>query len=306
MAIGFDEPDGFFVLGLLDRTGRHSWGQGGVIMNRSLLATISVVCISLGGCGGPAADRAPVVAKVDGQPITTTDLRLEQAGPNGPPETSDPAAESAALRRVIERILMAQAAHEQKLDRSAEFGRAEARAVDGLKAAALARKLIAATPQPSPEVISKFITEHPRAFAERKFIVVDQLRMDRLTAPIKTDHPPQGLEGFAALFDQAKVPYERRVDIVDTGAADPKLLASLAATQPGAIFQANSPGGVTLSQILETRSAPLTGLGAEEIARSFLRNQAAEALAAAYVAKLYSTVGAKVEYSPGYSAPKGP
>ena len=78
-----------------------------------------LACIALSGCGMIGGDKAPkgqVVATVNGEEITVTELNRELAGaaPANPAERK--AAEQAALESIITRKLVAQASKDQNLD----------------------------------------------------------------------------------------------------------------------------------------------------------------------------------------------
>jgi EpsD family peptidyl-prolyl cis-trans isomerase len=268
---------------------------------RTHLAGAALWCLALGGCGAKSGDTSSVVATVDGNPVTLNDLRLEE---QGPPQVAsapaNPALDQAALRTIIDRRLMAAAAADQKLDKLPGYQPEATRAVEGVKAAALARKVMASAPDPTAEQVDKFIADHPRAFRDRKFLVIDQIQLQRPQVPLRAGQAPHTLADFQTLLDAAKIPYQRRLDLVDSGAVDAKLVEGLLAVAPHAIFQVSMPNGLTINQIQEVRAAPLSGPAAVEVAKTYLRNQAAETAARDYLENLRKAAKNKIKYTAAY------
>lgn len=279
------------------------------MLKPSHLAVIVIACAALGACSGKGGqtgngDTAPV-ATLDGKTITVADVKAEQGGAPTPtnPEAAS-AMNRAAVQSIINRQLMARAADAEKIDKDPGFQSDSQRALDGIKAATLARRVMSKVPPPSAAAIDKFIADNPRAFRDRKFLIVDQLEL-MSPLPALPAEEPKTLDAYMALFDKAGVAYQRRVDIVDSGAADPKILQSLLSMPPGLAFRVNNGRGVTVNQIQEVRPAPLTGAGAVTIAKSYLANQAAEAAAREYLDGLRQDAKTKIRYEPGYE-PKEP
>jgi EpsD family peptidyl-prolyl cis-trans isomerase len=274
-------------------------------MTRTLrLSAVAIACAALAACSGgktekPTGPDAAPVATLNGETITLADLKAEEG--QAPPPTNAAAAAALhrdALQNIISRELMARAAEAEKVDQTDGFKRDSKWAVDGVKAAALAKQVMSKAPQPSAAEINKFIADNPRAFAERKFLVVDQLQVMGPTPALQP--PPETLDAFAAALDAAKTPYQRRLDVVDSGAVDPGLLKTMMALPPNAVFQVNNGRSVMINQIREVRPTPLSGTAAETIARSYLANQAAIAASKDYVDGLRKDPKTKITYEAGY------
>jgi hypothetical protein len=274
-------------------------------MTRTLrLSAIAVACAALAGCGrgdtpatGP--DAKPV-ATLNGQTITMGDLKAEESQAPAPTSPAGAAAlHRDALQNIVSRELMARAAEAQNVDRTDAFKRDSRWAVDGVKAAALAKDVMGKAAQPTAAEIDRFIADNPRAFAERKFLVVDQLQVMG-PMPALPQPPPETLEAYAAVLDKASTPYQRRVEVVDSGAVDPDLLQKMTSLPANAVFQVNNGRGVMVNQIREVRPTPLSGPAAVTIARAYLANQAAIAASKDYVDGLRKDPKTKIHYEPGY------
>lgn len=278
------------------------------MMKPSHVATIAILCVSLAACSGKgkqtANDDSAPAATLDGKTISVADVRAEQRGVPLPTNTAAAnAMNQAAVQSIINRELMAKAADEAKIDQTPGFKRDAKWAVDGIKAAALAQQVMSKVQPPSAAAINKFIADNPRAFAERKFLIVDQLA---LMGPMLPPPPTaKTLEDFQAFMDKSGVAYQHRIDIVDSGAIDPGVLEGMLRVAPNSAFVVNNGREISVNQIHETRAAPLTGQGAIATAKRYLTNKAAEEAAKAYLDNLRSQAGSKIRYEPGYE-PKAP
>ena len=279
------------------------------MLKSSHLVAVAIACAALSACSGKneqtaTGDNAPI-ATINDKTITVADLKAEQ---RGAPLPTNPAAAAvmnqAAVQSIINRELMARAAEEAKIDQSPAFKRDSQWAIDGLKAAAMAQQVMSRVQAPSAEAINKFIAENPRAFAERKFVVLDQLQLMG-PMPAAPEPAPKTLEDFKAFFDKAGVAYQHRMDLIDSGAIDPGILQGMLRVAPNTAFVVNNGREVSVDQILETRPAPLTGAGAVATAKRYLTNKAAEEAAKDYVDGLRTDGKTKIRYEPGYE-PKAP
>src|SRR5271165_576732 len=142
--------------------------------------------VALAGChfpglgGGHKAPTGQVVANVDGREVTLRELNAEMGTATYPDPKARKAAEQVALRNIVARIILADAARAQGLDKTPDFALQKQRAIDTVLAQALQQKLISTVPQPTKEEAQSYISAHPDIFLERKVFVVDQIRMPRV------------------------------------------------------------------------------------------------------------------------------
>jgi hypothetical protein len=277
------------------------------MLNATHYLAALAACAALSACTAKTEKAtgpdAQPVASIDGKTITLADLKAVEAGE---PKPTNPQAEvalhKAALDNIVSRSLMARAAEADKLDTTPSVQRDSVWATEGVKAAAEAKKVMAEVQPPSQATIDKFIADNPRAFRDRKFLVVDQ-DVVMSSMPALPSPQPHTLEAYQAVLDKAGVAYERRLDLVDSGAADPKILENLLSMPKDGVFQVNNGRGVTINQIRDVRPSPLTGAGAVATARNYLTNKAAEAAAKDYLDGLRSAAHGKIRYEPGYDPP---
>lgn len=275
-----------------------------IVRNLAPLACIALVACHIPGLpGGGKAPSGQVVATVDGEEITLSELRAELAG--APAPASPQAAklmEEAALRQIIIRHIMAKAAHDQELDKTPTFAIEKSRANQGLLTQALQRQLAANSPAPSRSDAEAYVAAHPGMFAERKLLTVDQIRMARpkTEADLKAFLPLKTLPEFEALLTQKGLQYQRTASVIDTGSTDPNMVAQIEKLPPGEVFMVPANGMVLANQIRDSRSAPFTGDTAINYAMGVLRSQRVQEAVGKGVENLIKSKASTVKYNDAY------
>jgi len=271
-------------------------------------AAMVIACAAVGGCrmphfGKAKAPAGQVVATVDGKEITTRDMAVELAGLN----TTDPkvrkAAEAQALSVIVTRKLIANAAHEQGLDKTPDFAVKLQRAQDGLLADALAAKLTAAVPAPTAEEAKALVTAHPDMFAERKIFTVDQIRTARPldAATTKKLEPLDTLEQVQTLLQQNKIDFRRGVTEMDALVMPPQSVDFVSKLPANAIFELPTQQGATINQIKSVKVQPMAGDVAEKTASQMLTNQHDREAVARQLNEIVKKGAASVVYNPAFA-----
>lgn len=275
-----------------------------IARNLAPLACVALVACHIPGLpGGNKAPSGQVVATVDGEEITLSELRAELAGAAAPP--SPQAAklmEEAALRQIIIRHIMAKAAHDQELDKTPAFAIEKARANQGLLTQALQRQIASTSPAPSRADAEAYVAAHPSMFAERKLLTVDQIRMARpkSEADLKEFLPLKTLPEFEALLNQKGIQFQRTAAVIDTGSTDPNMVAQIEKLPPGEVFMVPANGMVLANQIRDSRSAPFTGDVAVNYAMGVMRSQRVQEAVSKGVENLIKSKAASVKYNDSY------
>ncbi len=270
-------------------------------MRRMTFVSALALSLALAACQGAQGDEAAnskVVVQVGGEKVTLADIQAEQPGATA--TSADPT----LISRIVDRKLLAQAAVTAKLDAAAGFKSDIARAQEAARADAMVKQIAASAVAPTAQEIDQFIAAHPEAFAARKFIVIDQIELRRPETPIAP--PSQGVETLdevQAKLDAAKLSYQRSVRVVDTASAAPAVVQKLLSMPTSAVFELSSGEIIAEGQILQVRSAPLSGPLAREIAGNFLKNQRTSAAVGARLAQLRKEAGDKIKYGNGFSPP---
>ncbi len=240
----------------------------------------ALICVGLAGCQFPqfGAAKAPagqVVATVQGREITIRNLDAELAGL----ATNDPKvrkfAEQAALQAIISRMILADAARSQGLDKTPEFALRRQGVIDQLLIESLASKIAAAVPPPAPEEAESFMAAHPDDFAQRKIYTVDQIRTAQTADPalLNALKPLNTLEDVEVALTQRHIEFHRVTTDLDALTLDPKVSDSIANLPPNEVFVIPTNGGVLISQIKQTRVQPFTGEPAVGFALRLIQSQ---------------------------------
>lgn len=270
-------------------------------MRRTTFVSALTLSLALAACQGAHGDEAGnsmVIVQVGGDKVTLADIQAEQPGATA--VSVDPG----LVSRIVDRKLLAQAAAKAKLDGAADYKSEVARAQEATRADAMVKQIAASAPALTAQEIDQFIAAHPEAFAARKFIVIDQIELRRPKTPIAP--PSQGvttLDEVQAKLDAAGLAYQRSVRVVDTASAAPEVVQKLVSMSANAVFELSAGEIIAQGQILQVRSAPLSGPLAKEIAGNFLKNQRTSAAVATKLAQLRKEAGDKIKYSNGFSPP---
>lgn len=268
-----------------------------IMRDLSIGAGLAAALLVLVACGpGGGAHSGKPVATVGDAKITTADIDSELAGAELPPGAKAQA-EQAALERIIERKLMAQKAVKLGLDKAGDFEVRLQRARDSLLAAAAQRSQVATKPDRAAE--DAYVQANPAAFANRKVMVIDQIRAPRSAlATLDAAKGATSLDAVAAALDQAHVSYTRGLILFDSLTADPRIVERLSALPAGEVFRTDQDSLILSSQIVQTKSLPLTGDIAAQTAGEILAARQQQETLAKTLADLRA--GTKITYEPGY------
>jgi EpsD family peptidyl-prolyl cis-trans isomerase len=283
------------------------------------LLLIATAALALAGCeklgiGGKSAPKGQVVATLDGQEITVLEVNAELAGTAIPPTMSRRDAEKVALENIITRRMLSKAAEERELNKRPEFLLQERRASEQLRVQALARDIAAKVVTPTRDEAEKFMSENPFLFANRQFLIMDQIQFLRPENIEKL-----GLEGAKTMpqveqiLTANNVQFRRQPASLDTLGANPafvKEVTTVLAKSPDELFMfATRPEGapapvILVNQVKETRVQPFTGDKAREYAVNFLRNERIQNALKAEVERQQKSQKERVVFQPGWEPAK--
>ena len=240
-------------------------------MNRS--AILLLACVALSACNdkGGAAPEGQVAATVDGKEITASEVRMELGQANGDPQLAAQQ-QPAALRAVVNRKLLADAAVAKGLDKTPEgamlLQKARELALIQMMQGAIARSV----PKVSTGQATDYVRDNPQLFGQRRIMLLDQIQVPQITAAIvKQMEPIESMDGIAQLLESNKVPFRRGEGAVDPLQTEPEVLKKINALGEGKVFVTPGGGnGVQVSRITGYRDAPLTGAEAQNAALAVL------------------------------------
>ncbi|WP_312166421.1 SurA N-terminal domain-containing protein [Phenylobacterium sp.] len=264
-----------------------------------------LACVAMSGCdligGGSKAPTGQVVATVNGEEITVTELNRELGGAAPADAQQRKAMEQAALESIITRKLIAQTAKEQKLDKTPAFAQQEMQAKEAMLVGAMQRKIAAAVASPSRVEAEKFVADHPHMFADRRVMVVDQIVVGKFTpALMKEFEPLTTLEQVEAVLGRQNLDFQRTTTVLDTLNAPEGLTDTLMKLPPGEIFIFPRGSAIFVNQIRESRSLPFTGERAVNYATAGLKQQRTQDAVARQVETLRKGADEKITYNDKY------
>lgn len=247
-----------------------------------------------------------VVATVDGDEVTLTELNAELATMQIPPNTDKKLVQNAALERIIERKLLASAARQDGIDQNPEFIVRRQQMEDALLVQLLAKKIGGGVKAPAAGAVDKFMADNSNMFAGRTIYAVDQIQFD---TPKRQDYIKQlaathSMTDVIAVLDSNGIKYQRGNAQMDSAMVPPQMMAQILKLPPNEPFVVPMGAKMTVSVITGNKPAPMTGDQVRPYAVNAVRN--AE-LAKLLQTRLESERGkAKVQYQPGFSRPPAP
>ena len=143
-------------------------------MKRAILLTLPAFAL-LAACGSHDAPTGQVVATVDGTEITQSELNAELNGARATTATGQRELQQAALAAIVNRILLANAAADQKLADTPAGAIAAHRAEQLAKIELLEGHIRGGVPRVSPEEANQFIADNPDLFNNRQIFLVEQI-----------------------------------------------------------------------------------------------------------------------------------
>ena len=272
-------------------------------MRTNLIGPIVILAsLLLAGCAKEATGQ--VAAIVNGEEITLQEINAEVSN-SQIPEGADPEiTQQAALQRIIDRRLMAQAAREEGLDNTPDFLIRERQLEETLLAQLHAQKAERSAAVPEQAEIDRFILENSSMFGERVIFSVDRIQfpfpgdLGQLDA-LEDDH---SMAEVVQTLNRLNIQFQRSPGQIDSLRLGSERSERILALPDGEPFVIPENGVVTIAAVISTETMPITGAEARPIALQTMRgDQIREIL----LQRLQSERGqAEIEYQTGF-APAG-
>lgn len=273
-----------------------------MILRSSVLCCVALAMVSCGKGGSADAPSGQVVATIDGQEITASQLRLEMGEPPSDPAAAA-AAQQAALETIVNRKLLVGAAKDRELDNSPLAAMVKERAGDMALVQLLQMNLASAVPKISDNEISEFVSAHPATFSQRKLITVDQMIVPEIQpALVRQMEQLKTMADIKALLDRNNVRYLQSGQVLDTLNINPESGARITALGLDAVFISPSGKGVAISRIAGGKPAPLTGDEAQRAAQLVLAQQRSGTQVRKAMEQIVKRGQSKVKINPQYQA----
>lgn len=270
-------------------------------------AGVLALSIALAACGkGGGEPQGQVVATVDGQEITTTDLDAELAGASASSPEQQKAMQAAALQNIVSRKLLAKAAVDQGLDKGPKAAVLEQKAKDLALIELLNEKARSAIPAASDEEVRSFVDSNPAMFANHQTLLVDQLivpQADR--ALLQALQPVKSLEEAQRILAANKRPFNSTSGVIDTLSLPPEAAKQITSLPADEVFIIPAGQGLRLNHVRSSQHSPLMGPQAIQIAREILTKQRVQGQLNNELGKIVNDGQAKVKYNAAFK-PKTP
>ena len=261
--------------------------------------------MSLAGCGGSeSVPQGQVVARVNGQDITLSELNAELLANNLSGKAEDKTVTQSVLQRLIARKLLVDMARDEKLDKNSEFILTRQRSEENELAALAQRHMLSRVKPPSKEEAEKYVRDHPQIFTGRKLMVLDQIRFlqPANANDIKALEDATSLDAVAEMLKQNAIRYDRAPNVFDTTSVSPEMSAKIDGLPAGELFVISNGKMVLVNVIREKQPAAIPADAALQYASQLIQQEKATKAIAGQVADLRKI--AKISYQPAYDTTK--
>jgi EpsD family peptidyl-prolyl cis-trans isomerase len=244
-----------------------------------------------------------VAAVVNGEEITLQEINAELGQTQFPEGVDKQEVQRAALQRIIERRLLAQAARREGIDESPEFLIRRRQLEDALLVQLLGQQAGRTTSVPDEAAINSFMEENPAVFADRTIFTVDRIQFSVPSEPerlreLENDH---SMEAVASRLRQMGIEFTRDNAQMDSAQLGQDRLNRILALPDGEPFVIPENGIVTVAVITGSTPQPAGEAQARPAAVQLMRNQAlSEAIRQRLDAERAS---AEIEYQDGFAPP---
>ncbi len=257
-----------------------------------LCLALCVVALSATACK-PKTPGGQVVATVNGKEITGQDLMAEARG-SGAQGRQDP---QVLLQKVVARELLAEYAHDQKVDAYPGYPSDLLRMQQDFLAQKVLRKVVKPPAAPSPGDIATFEAAHPYMFAKRLKIQTDLVRF-QTSDDLKSLASVSDMKGLVAGLNSLNTPFDRHDQTLDTATLPPALADKIVAAPIGELLLIRD-GDRVIAVVVESRE-PITGTPEQlaAVATKLMAAAATQAQVDAVLKRLREK--AKIVYQPGF------
>lgn len=216
-----------------------------------------------------------VAAVVNGDEITLQEINAELGSTNLPEGADKKAAQQAALQRIVERRLLAQAAKDDGLDETPDYLLRRRQLDDALLAQLLSQRAERTAKVPEQAEIDAYIAKNGQLFGQRTIYTIDRIQF-----PAPSDfkrlsvlEDAHSMTEVAQVLNRLKIEFQREPAQMDSLQLGPQRSEQVRALPQGEPFVIPENGMVTVGVITGTSVEPLTGENARPVALQIMRSQ---------------------------------
>lgn len=249
-------------------------------------------------CSDNRTPRGQVVATVDGDDLTRSQLDLERSQDVGSAAASGPVSDRALLGRLIDRKLWADAARSRKLDRTAGYFLQRERATDVILANDLAQSILRDVGVPSADDLTHYIAAHPWAFDQRQWLEIGEVFFaSNNPAIIEKVTAAKSLDESVAVLTAAHIPISRNVRRLDSATFSKEDAAHYQQVKLGVLNLDRRGVGWNVSELLDRDDHPTPQADQTRLAQQLYRAELSGAALWRYTQSLRDN--ADIRYAPG-------
>lgn len=267
------------------------------VVTAGLLAGVLV----LAGCQKEATGQ--VAAVVNGEEITLQEINAELGQAQLPEGAAAAQVQQAALQRIVDRRLLAQAAREDGLDQTPEFLIRRRQLEDALLVQLLGERTGRTASVPEAKAIDDFMRQNPAVFAGRTIYTVDRIQFPLPADPskLKALEEDHSMDAVAATLQGMGIQFTRGAAQMDSAQLGQARLNQIRALPEGEPFVIPEGGRVTVAVITGETAQPVQSDQARPAAIQMMRNQS---LSAAMRQRLQTEKAeSEIEYQQGFAPP---
>jgi peptidyl-prolyl cis-trans isomerase C len=241
---------------------------------RWMVMAIVAGTITLGACQKEATGQ--VAAVVNGEEITLQEINAELGQVQIPEGADRQEFQRAALQRIVERRLLAQAARREGIDETPDFLIRRRQLEDALLVQLLSQQAQRTTSVPDAATIDAFMEENPAVFAGRTMFTVDriQFRLPADPASLQALESDHSMDAVAARLRQMGIEFTRDQAQLDSAQLGQDRVDRILALPEGEPFVIPEGGVVTVAVITGSSPRPVGEEQARPAAVQLIRNRA--------------------------------
>ena len=268
---------------------------------RSLRNGVLFAVVVLAGCQKEATGQ--VAAVVNGDEITLQEVNAEMSSMQVPQGADRVQIQKAALQRVIDRRLLAQAARDDGLDKTPEFLVRRRQLEDALLVQLLSQRVGRSVAVPDTKAIDAYTKQNPAVFSGRTIFTIDRIQFAAPADPtkLKALQDDHSMDAVASRLQQLGIEFNRDTGQMDSAQLGQERLDRIRSLPAGEPFVLADNGLVTVAVITGSKPLPIEGDAARPAAVQLLRNQS---LTAAMQQRLAAQkAAAKIKYQDAFLPP---
>lgn len=236
-------------------------------------ACLAATALLVGGCDREATGQ--VAAVVNGEEITLQEVNAELGAAEIPEGAEREKAQQAALQRIVDRRLLAQAARAEGLDQDPDYLLKQRQLEEALLVQLFSQKLDRSIAVPSEREVDAFIKENPGLFEGRMVYTIDRIQfpMPADRSVLRAFEDDHSMNAVAAKLQSLGIQFQRQPAQMDSARLGQERVNRILSLPKGEPFLLPEGGIITVAALTGQQPAPISGPDARPIAVQAMRNR---------------------------------